>query len=268
MAKTDPINVANPDGSESPTQGDNRIRALARALIEIFDIDHYVGSAVSNAYTEDAAGEHAQITGRHQASVATPAAGKVKIWFKTANGFTHVHITDDTGDEKQLTSGNYLCLDKNIIANNTALKSQNTAGDGTVDMIKYASGDYVEVADGARVAASTSTGDPDKTIATKDFVEGRVAAAVPDDDAFGSWASKSNNTVYQADTDGFVCAYASTDSYVNGYTDSNNPPTTKRVGGSSSDVHTRTGSVMMPVKKNDYYKVTGATNVFWIPIGA
>jgi hypothetical protein len=45
---------------------------------------------------------------------------------------------------------------------------------------------------------------------------------------FGDWVSKNNNQVYQADTDGFVIGYRDDGNGVVGYTDSSNPPTTKR----------------------------------------
>ena len=87
----------------------------------------------------------------------------------------------------------------------------------------------------------------------------------------GTWAEKSNNTVYQATTDGFVTAWATPGAYgswVYGYTDANNPPTTKRAqcAGGSESAGTALG-ITMPVKKGDYWKVTGANIVCWIPFG-
>ena len=83
---------------------------------------------------------------------------------------------------------------------------------------------------------------------------------------FGVWESKSNDTVYQATTDGFVCAWSSAStSYVTGFTDSNNPPTVARVANSSGD-YDRSG-ITMPVRKGDYWKVTDAQSVYWIPLG-
>jgi hypothetical protein len=85
---------------------------------------------------------------------------------------------------------------------------------------------------------------------------------------FGAWASKSNDTVYQAETDGFVMTTGSAaglEMYV--YTDSSNPPTTSRgFGGGSVGNHYDT--ITMPVRKNDYWKVTGAITVYWLPIGS
>jgi hypothetical protein len=103
----------------------------------------------------------------------------------------------------------------------------------------------------------------------KKFVEDKIDAAVPDDDAFGSWASKSNNTVYQAATDGFVVAlnnqYAGE---IKGYTDGSNPPTTQRAWSSANNGGDTGRDITMPVRKGDYWKVTGGTTIYWLPIGA
>ncbi|MDD4910167.1 MAG: hypothetical protein PHR44_05760 [Candidatus Omnitrophica bacterium] len=91
---------------------------------------------------------------------------------------------------------------------------------------------------------------------------------------FGSWASKSSDTVYQALTDGFVLAQRTNQDNRNelrGYTDSGNPPTTQRmiVGNTTSPEgdHKFEASIMFPVRKNDYWKVIEADVVYWIPIG-
>ena len=96
-----------------------------------------------------------------------------------------------------------------------------------------------------------------------------------DDDYYalqmGDWVSKSNDTSYLATTDGFATGYNndSSGNYFHGYTDAANPPTTVRVkGGSNGDTGNFPG-IMMPVKKGDYYKVTGTGGtpvIFWIPL--
>ena len=90
---------------------------------------------------------------------------------------------------------------------------------------------------------------------------------------FGAWESKSLNTVYQADTDGFavVQGYQNVNvGQVALYTDSNNPPTTQR-GRIAFDQgsYTVSGTITCPVKKGDYWKVTGAGTqvIYWIPLG-
>lgn len=82
---------------------------------------------------------------------------------------------------------------------------------------------------------------------------------------FGLWVAKSNDTVYYAESPGFVCAYGGGGiTNVYGYTDSSNPPTTYRVKDGINDFHY--GDITMPVRKGDYWKVTGASSVYWISI--
>lgn len=86
---------------------------------------------------------------------------------------------------------------------------------------------------------------------------------------FGSWESKSNNTVYQADTDGFVVAYAN-DKSSGGpaiYTDASNPPTTIRLK-SHTPSNADGGGMTCPVKRGDYWKTVNCSTVFWLPIGS
>lgn len=97
-----------------------------------------------------------------------------------------------------------------------------------------------------------------------DFSEVNINGAV---DAFGSWAVKSNNTKYQADTDGFVCAWSnSAGGTCKGFTDAADPPTTQRAG-NFGDAGAYNHGVTFPVKKGDWWKVTGASTIFWLPIG-
>jgi hypothetical protein len=91
---------------------------------------------------------------------------------------------------------------------------------------------------------------------------------------FGAWdATKVKTTVYTAATDGFVCALSVTgDPDLRGYTDSSNPPTTLRAHLGYIDSGTLFGgSIIFPVRKGDYWKVTAASGVtvtvYWFPIG-
>lgn len=85
---------------------------------------------------------------------------------------------------------------------------------------------------------------------------------------FGEWETKVNDTIYQALTDGFICAYRGPDGAMTVLTDSSTPPTTirGRHADSGADADDSYGSSTVPVKKGDYWKTTGASNVFWIPI--
>lgn len=102
---------------------------------------------------------------------------------------------------------------------------------------------------------------------------------------FGTYTSKATETVYQAETDGFVVAYM--DAVGNGwggtligYTDSSNPPTTIRAKDScdyrttaGNEVYVNFASITMPVIKNEYWKVSLSIRsgapvavVNWIPL--
>jgi len=91
--------------------------------------------------------------------------------------------------------------------------------------------------------------------------------------AFGPRVAKATNTIYQASTDGFVTARGDVfgGRYINGYTDSSTNPTTL-IARVSSDingigVYGAYDSIMFPVRKNDYWKVTGnASIIYWMPI--
>lgn len=84
---------------------------------------------------------------------------------------------------------------------------------------------------------------------------------------FGDWSSRVNNTEYIARTDGLVTAFKNTGGAaadIIGLT----PAATQRVRekfsapGSTDVVH-----IVFPVKNGNTWKVTGATTVYWLPIG-
>ena len=59
MAKEKPINISTPPNTGEPVKfGASRIRELKQGLIELMNVDHYVGNTTDSAYTEDAAGRH------------------------------------------------------------------------------------------------------------------------------------------------------------------------------------------------------------------
>jgi hypothetical protein len=80
---------------------------------------------------------------------------------------------------------------------------------------------------------------------------------------FGSWTSKSNDTVYLAGTDGFVCGIAyGGGNLPRGYTDGSNPPTTLRAAAYSPGGESLASSFTMPVRKGDYWRVVGCVTVY------
>lgn len=86
-----------------------------------------------------------------------------------------------------------------------------------------------------------------------------------DRDKDGSADTVANDTTYQAATDGIVCALSTSGTgAICGFTDSNASPTTQRQRDYGSNI---SRNLTMPVRKSDYWKVTGATTVYWLPIG-
>ena len=100
---------------------------------------------------------------------------------------------------------------------------------------------------------------------------------------FGAWLSRSEGTVYQAQTDGFVVAGLKVTNTAHahitaiGYTDSNSPPITER-GYICVRYETYADNVQssftMPVRKGDYWKVDATyyygaiySFIYWIPLG-
>lgn len=93
----------------------------------------------------------------------------------------------------------------------------------------------------------------------------------------GSWVSKSNGSIYQATTDGFLIGYgANTDGgSLAMLTDSNSTPSTTRcsqVGLTASSGQMSVTPCITPVRKGDYYEASGTgvsfTTLYWIPIGS
>ena len=107
---------------------------------------------------------------------------------------------------------------------------------------------------------------------------------------FGGWTTTAFDTVYRATSDGFVSAYVSTNMgdrcVIDGYTDSDPAPSTLRSSAAADETpwgtvsRVVTNSLMMPVLKGDYWKVTAITEysenghncanqgkVFFMPLG-
>ena len=90
----------------------------------------------------------------------------------------------------------------------------------------------------------------------------------------GSWVDKSSDHAnQQAATDGIVCAtaLAATRSDVIGLTNTGSPASVQRIV--DGDIPKNDGDqrrprgITMPVHKGDYWTVTGADAVYWIPLG-
>ncbi|MBW8035868.1 MAG: hypothetical protein FVQ79_09610 [Planctomycetes bacterium] len=93
-----------------------------------------------------------------------------------------------------------------------------------------------------------------------------ISTPAPKTFRLGTRVSKLNNTVYQPATAGQVTAMTGTATDLLGYTDGNADPTGSLVArGHREAVGGQYGGLTFDVKKDDYWKVVGADNVFWIP---
>ena len=250
------IDCANPVGTMAPSVLDDYARNDKYGWAERLNVEHYfalTGTQVSDAAT----GQHRQIEFYGPITKPTSAANKSWLYAKDVSAKTELHWEDEDGDEVQFTSGgvfNIALLTSTTITTPTLTSPViNTGVSGTA------------ILDEDDMASNSAT-----KLATQQSIKTYVDGSFPDDDAFGTWASKSNNTSDIAASDGFVCAYAQwsgSEANVIGYTDASNPPTTirlrSRVMYNASDFV----CITLPVKKGDYWKVTGADTIFWLPLG-
>ncbi|MFC1677988.1 hypothetical protein ACFL3G_13135, partial [Planctomycetota bacterium] len=102
--------------------------------------------------------------------------------------------------------------------------------------------------------------------------------AIEEGIVFGDWTATDSNSdafsrigVYKASTDGFVVAWSEnpvSQTYIQAYTDSSNPPTTIRSKNHADDGQ---AGITLPVKKDDYWKITvqptSDHTIYWIPLG-
>jgi len=115
---------------------------------------------------------------------------------------------------------------------------------------------------GKRVVAEVTLPDS-TTLITQDMIKD-VRAFLSPSNEFGSWTAKNDDTIYQAETSGFVIAFSVSDTSPKGFTDGNPDPTGSQVAGTRNNYG---GTITFPVRKNDYWKVENCTTVNWLPFG-
>jgi len=249
-----------PSGSDSISQGDDIIRNDKEYLEDTLSRDHHF----PGTYGTDA-GEHKKVTLREQSADPSSSSDKGILYTKDVDGVTELFYIDSSGNVKQLTSGGKL----NVESDEAVLLS----GDQTIGGVKTFSSIPV-------LPASDPTSDNQAT--RKAYVDNAISNGNVDKldgydynatqlKPFGNWESKDADTVYQATTDGFVCAYTdyADAAGVTGYTDSSNPPSTIRARNKEDGEDWCYASITFPVKKGDYWKVTGTSiaAIYWIPLG-
>lgn len=203
-----------------------------------------------------------------------------------------IYLKDGAGNVVQFSNSGYIPLSSTRIANDTYIIARNAADDGNVNLIKINASDEAEIAQNLNLNGDLSfvSGTNVNEFSTDGTLADNSDNAVPTEQAvktyhdnndttksLGSWDdTKSENTVYQATTDGFVTAYTvetgNANNYMKGLTDGSNPPTTIRAfdkkGRNDSTFNFFRSTVTFPVKKNDYWEVdtNQSATVYFLPL--
>lgn len=263
IVHTETHDETKPAGSRARSLGDDDIREFKRTIRERLAIDH---EFVADETGETDVGIHKKITLKVSAADPTAYDDVGYLYIKTVSGREELFWEDDAGNVKQLTNVGKL----KIAAAEIAAIGEN------VDFGAYevrAQTLQSDVATGTKPITVASTTKCDNLNA--DLLDG-IEANSTDLKPLGSASSKTAGTIYQAATDGIVCAFTNSTAAtktLTGYTDANTPPTT--ILNQAHDVPDVSSQVaiMFPVRKNEYWQVTvagaGATaTIFWIPLGA
>lgn len=297
----------SPAGGDNIALGDNRIREYKTQNREILEVDHDYPSTGQS----DTAGQHKKVTLQEQADLGTGATGVPILGAQTIDDKPELVYTDEDDNDIQMTKAGKIKLSSGRLENNTNLTARNQAGDGDINLLKANTSNQAEVTPALlpsagvilpEISAPTTAAnqgglytknDGDQTElyfreeSNGDEVQITNAGALNvTPTVLGSWVDKSSSYAsQQATTDGFVIITLSPQSCfesgmtLRGYSDSSSNPTTLRVGvdwSGNGSGGAMTRSATMPVKKNDYWKVTesaygnaGTYNitVYWIPLG-
>lgn len=239
-----------PAGTEAKSLGDDRIRALKRALRERLAEDHDFRSDETGITT---IGYHNKITGISQTDNPASVSGASILYTKTVAGVVEWLWKDSAGTVRQLTSAGSILL--------TATEAVLLTGDQTIAGIKTFTS--IPIGPDANPTA-------DNELARKKYVDDKTWPASALTSVLGAWGTAVQNAPTLAATDLLIVGYCSGDGRsCQCRTDSANPPTTLRAWTYSTSVGGNQ-SFFMPVKKGHYYLLTATAGVtaYAIPIGS
>ena len=301
-ALTNTYDTSTPAGTDNPRDADDRMREIKAAIQERMNDhngeadegDHYwdlTGTEVSDTDT----GEHRKITLREMSgnpdaltSYAT-ITNKGFLFTKDDSGDTELYYEDDSSNVIQLTADGYILgdsmkadtIDGTVMQldNNQWLTAENAAADGTVNLIKADAADVSVLADGAQIEAATESGDGDRTIADKAYVDAVETAKADIISTCTNNDSESNalaaGNVYQAELDGILIVRTT-------YTGAHAVEITIEAGTSNPPGNTRAYekwdnvtvacTITVPIKKDWYVKVSDTNSdiaeIEWTAFGS
>jgi hypothetical protein len=295
-----------PSGGDNISAGDNRIREMKTQIREVIDVDHDFPSSGQAADV----GQHKKVTLQEQADLGTGAVGATILGSQTVSGKGELVYTDEDDNDIQITSGGNIDGASVRLDNNESLTATDNAGTGTVALIKANASDQAEITPAAlaaggivlpEITAPTTAANQGGLYTKNDGTQTELyfreesngdevqitKSGTLNTTGFGDWETRSENTAYQAATDGFFVGYivAASSGYNCGsivaYSDSGSTPTTIRSAGNvmvasaaiSQSAYSLNGGFSIPVKKGHYYKgvlsSTGTVSAtyYWIPLG-
>lgn len=167
--------------------------------------------------------------------------------------------------------GTHTAITCDSVTSAGAISGTNISASGTLDVTGNIDPTSYETTNGGFLDEDDMASDDANAVASQQSVKAYVDATARfgvwnDRDGDGSPDTVSNNTVYQAATDGFAVAIATTTSAnLKIFTDGSNPPTTVRADCRVVSNPDDAASATMPVRKDDYWKTTEADTVYWLP---
>jgi len=108
MAWTYTFDTSTPLSTDSPRDGDDKIRELKLAIHERMDVDHFL-DLTGTSQTDTDGGKHRQVTLMESAAAPTTAANEGGVYTKEATGQSELFFREESdGDEVQITAGGHL----------------------------------------------------------------------------------------------------------------------------------------------------------------
>jgi len=211
MSWSQTYDTASPAGTDDPSEADDRIRETKAAIQERLAVDHKFSLTGTEVSATDS-GEHTKITFNVTISDPTQVAGKSHLYMKDDELF----YQDDTNTTKQLTNAGALNVAGaellGILANDTYFTAVNSAGSGTVNLIKAGINDLATLPNGTEMASSAAPVE-DEAVVNKKYADTKEAILATQATAsiFGTRtfndttpAALVQGTVYKAECDGFL----------------------------------------------------------------
>lgn len=276
MAFTNSWNESTPTGKEGAKTTDNYLRKHRLDLGERLEEMFYGFNASDNSGAENIIGIKALKCYR-QSSDPTQVTDYGHFYIKLVSGIPELFYQDDENTTLQITSGGklYSSAGMEIVGNGLIGGTLDVVGNIDPTTFETTRGGFLdEDAMGSNSANKVASQQSIKAyVDTKEDVIVTQATA----GLFGSWTSldsESNSLVksevYKVGSDGVVLVVpAIANASLDGYTDGSNPPTTLR-GNCEYAGGVRRSTINMPVRKDDYWKITatdGTPAISWLPFG-